>query len=57
MPRWLDKLQGIVTILDSDDNPMPRNRTMKFSDDFIVETETVVTDAGEEEVIVISLAP
>jgi hypothetical protein len=57
MPRWLTELQGIVTVLDSDDNPMPRKRTIKFSDDFEVTTETVETDAGPEEVILISLAP
>lgn len=57
MPRWLEDLQGLVTVLDSDDNPMPRKRTIKFSADFEVTTEVVDTPSGPEEVIVVSLAP
>lgn len=56
MPRWLEDLQGLVTVLDSDDNPLPRKRTIKFSDDFEVTTETITTPSGDEEVILVSLA-
>jgi hypothetical protein len=57
MPRWLEELQGLVTVLDGDDNPQPRKRTIKFSNDFVVDTEVVETPSGPEEVIVVSLAP
>jgi hypothetical protein len=57
MPRWLEELQGLVTVLDGDDNPQPRKRTIKFSNDFVVDTEVIDTPSGPEEVIVVSLAP
>lgn len=56
MPRWLTELQGIVTVLDGTDNPSPRRRTIKFSDHFIVTTETVDVAGVETEVIRIDLA-